>query len=91
MTQVLVEHDPSPMKLEVMQVDDWPCVKEPEGQFERDYSSSETSYIAEGAGNIELADGSVVMFGAGDLLTVMPETCCVWNITEAIERYYSKG
>ena len=91
MNQVLVEHDPSPMKLEVMQVEDWPCVREPTSVNPRQYQDTETSYIVEGAGEIELPDGTRVKFSEGDLITVMPDTECVWHITEAIERHYAKG
>ena len=91
MNQVLVEQDPSPMKLEVLNVDDWPILSEPVGEVKRHCERTETSYILEGAGNI-VADGKVaVPFQAGDLVTVMPETQCVWNITEAIQRHYSNG
>lgn len=91
MNKVLVEQDPSPMKLEVLGVDDWPVAREAVGTSERNYQQSETSYILEGSGKIEIQGDQPVSFSAGDLVTVMPETCCVWNITEAIERHYSKG
>ncbi len=79
------------MKLEVLNVEDWPLVKEPVGRVARSHDHTETSYILEGAGNIIAADDDPVYFRAGDLVTVMPETQCVWNITEEIERHYAKG
>jgi uncharacterized cupin superfamily protein len=91
MNKVLVEQDPSPMKLEVLGVDDWPVAREAVGVSKREYTVSETSYIIEGSGEIKIPDNESVSFSAGDLVTVMPETCCIWNITEAIERHYSKG
>ena len=53
MPQVLVEHDPSPMKLEVLDVEEWPTVIEPVGSSEHVYRQTETSYIVGGAGVIE--------------------------------------
>ena len=91
MNQILVEHDPSPMKLEVLNVDDWPVMREAVGQVKRHYPQTELSYIVEGGGSITADGAAPVYFGPGDLVTVMPQTQCVWNITEAIERHYSNG
>ncbi len=79
------------MKLEVLNVDEWPLMKEAVGSVPRSYEHTETSYILEGAGNIVASNCQPVHFNVGDLVTVMPETECVWNITEEIERHYSKG
>lgn len=79
------------MKLEVLGVDDWPMIRESPGDSERHYPSTETSYIARGGGHIHVKDEEPQGFSAGDLITVLPDTLCVWYITEAIERYYSKG
>ena len=91
MSAILVEQSPSPMKLEVLGVDDWPIVTEPVGTTERYNEDTETSFIADGAGEITVKDEDPVAFATGDLVTVMPHTRCVWNITEAIERHYYKG
>ncbi len=91
MNQVLIEQSPSPMKLEVLNVDDWAVARDPEGVAERYYPQTEMSYIVDGAGTITTPEGDVVQFASGDLLTIMPETHCVWYITEAIERHYNKG
>ncbi len=91
MSRVLIEHSPSPMKLEVIGVDDWPVVREAPGSYRKYCVNTETSYITRGAGDIRVADEPAIRFGAGDLVTVMPDTECAWNITEEIERHYSKG
>ena len=91
MAKILVEHSPSPMKLEVLNVDDWPIVREPSGMIERHYDQTETSYIAEGEGVIHSEDGDTIEFYEGDMITILPDTSCRWNITEPIERHYYKG
>jgi len=91
MGQVLIEKSPSPMKLEVLNVDHWSIDQKAEGEVEFYYEDTETSLIIEGAGEIRAADGTSVGFSAGDLVTIMPGTRCVWHITEAIERHYHKG
>ena len=91
MNKVLVEQNPSPMKLEVLGIDDWPVTRDAIGTSERNYPQSETSYILEGSGEIRVPNNETISITAGDLITVMPETRCVWNITEEIERHYYKG
>ena len=91
MSKVLIEQNPSPMKLEVLGVDDWPVTREAIGTSERHYPYSETSYIIEGSGEIRVLNEETISFTAGDLITVMPETRCIWYITEEIERHYYKG
>jgi hypothetical protein len=91
LSRVLIENSPSPLKLEVLGVDDWPVAMEPAGESERYCPHTETSYIESGAGHILVEGDTPLEFAAGDLVTVMPDTRCVWNITEAIERHYYKG
>lgn len=91
MTGVLIEHDPSPMKLEVLSVEDWPLQSDPVGRSERNYSRTETSFVIAGEGLLQEPGEKAVPVGAGDLVTIMPDTICTWTITKAIERHYSKG
>ena len=91
MAVVLVEHYPSPLKLEVLGVFDWPESRE-SGQREfAGVPTTETSYILEGAARISFADQPPVEVSEGDLVTIMPHTACVWIITKAIVRHYSNG
>jgi len=91
MSNLLVESDPSPMKLEILNVDDWPVTKEACGSVSRSNNATEMHYIVEGAGEIFTEAGDHIRFAAGDMVTVMPDTTCTWNITEAIERHSSSG
>ena len=91
MPNILIEKAPSPMKLEIMGVDDWQTERwEPGVHFEF-CSIVQTNHIACGCGSISVADEGEYDFDEGDLITVMPETECQWNITEAIERFYKNG
>ncbi len=91
MPSVLRESSPSPMKLEVLGVDDWPVSHHSPSLWNRYIEQTEMSYILSGAGEIHVQDEPAVSFIAGDLITVMPDTTCIWNITEAIERHYKTG
>ena len=48
MSEITVEHNPSPAKLEVMGVYDWPIWTKEISQFPWRYDSNETCYILEG-------------------------------------------
>lgn len=98
MNLVLVENDPSPMKLEVLGAEDWPLVVDSIGTVERTINNTETSYILDGEAQIVVQGELPIIIKEGDLLTIMPHTQCVWTITKAIHRhcnaatdYSSKG
>ncbi len=91
MSNVLVESDPSPMKLEILNVDDWPVETLVCGAMSRSNRGTEMHYIIEGAGEITTNNGDHITFAAGDMVTVMPDTTCTWNITESVEKHSSIG
>ncbi len=91
MSSVLIEHDPSPMKLEVLGVEDWPVCNDAVSLQEKSYDQTETTFIIQGRAEITPRDGKTVIINAGDLVTFLPDACCMWNITEAMERHYSQG
>lgn len=88
---VLVEHDPSPLKLEVLGVFEWPVSEESGQRTHRCQPGTETSYILEGEARVDVPGQPPVDVSEGDLVTVMPQTECVWTITKAIVRHYSNG
>ena len=87
MGAILVEHDPSPMKLEVLGVEDWPVGGEEVSVFDKVYGGTETSYILRGRAEITPEGGETVVVRPGDLVTFMPDTRCTWRIIEAMERH----
>jgi hypothetical protein len=87
MNLALVENDPSPMKLEVLGAEDWPLVIDSIGSFERTIDSTEISYIIDGEAEIVAEGEPPINIKEGDLLTIMPDTQCVWTITKAIQRH----
>ena len=91
MTQVLVEKYPSPMKLEVLNVDDWPILQHEAGRFETCEERTETSLIVEGEAEIQVDGEQPVVIREGDLVTILPGTRCSWHITKAIKRHHSLG
>ncbi len=87
MPQALVESDPSPMKLEILDVEDWPMIINEIGEFEVTTIATETSYIVEGEAKIVDGEGSIVSVASGDLLALLPEGQYRWTITKEIHRH----
>ncbi len=91
MNDILIEHDPSPMKLEAMGMEDWPIGADPVSVREKSYDRTETTFILRGRADLTPQGGGTVEIVRGDLVTFLPETRCTWNITEAMERHYRTG
>ncbi|MGI9311349.1 MAG: cupin domain-containing protein [bacterium] len=84
---ILVERDPSPMKLEVLGAEQWPLRTEPVAVQMRDYARTATMLVVRGRARITPQHGPDVAIGDGDLVTFLPRTRCTWRITEALEMH----
>ena len=91
MPSVLVEQNPSPMKLEVMGVEDWPLRVDAEGALDAESADTGTSYIVRGEAVLQASGEDPVAVGEGDLVVILPGTRCRWTITKEIERHHSNG
>ena len=91
MSKILVEHDPSPMKLEVMGVEDWPIWTKDVSTFEWHYEKTETCYLLEGDVIIKPDAGDPVRLRAGDLVTFLAELSCTWEIRAPVKKHYRLG
>ena len=91
MDQILREHNPSPMKLDVMNVDYWPIWKKEVSTFPWSYDQSETCYILEGRVIVTPDGGEPVELGRGDLVTFPAGLSCTWQILEPIRKHYTFG
>jgi len=91
MGMITVEHNPSPAKLEVMGVYDWPVWEKEASVFPWRYDQKETCYFLrgrvivtpEGGDPVEMAEGDLVIFPAG--------MSCIWDIREDVEKHYDPG
>lgn len=88
MSEITVEHNPSPAKLEVMGVYDWPIWAKEVSQFPWTYDSSETCYILEGEVIVIPEGGQPVQLGEGDLVTFSAGMSCTWQIRRDIKKHY---
>ncbi len=91
MTNILVEHDPSPMKLEVLGVDDWPVWTKEVSTFVWRYDQTETCYFLEGEAIVTPEGGEAVRMCAGDLVTFLAGFSCTWDVRTPVRKHYRVG
>lgn len=88
---ILCEHHPSPAKLEVLGVEQWPIWRKEPSTFDWHYEQPETCYILRGRFRVTPVDGESSEFGRGDLITFPAGLSCTWEILEAVEKHYDFG
>lgn len=69
----------------------WPIWTGPVSRFDWDYTQTETCLIIEGSVTVtdRPENGDSVSFGPGDLVVFPVGLKCVWDIKEAVRKYYS--
>ncbi|MDH3377225.1 MAG: cupin domain-containing protein, partial [Gammaproteobacteria bacterium] len=67
MSELLVEHNPSPLKLEVLGVDDWPVRTENVSTFSARYETTEVSFVTAGEAIITTQSGESILVREGDI------------------------
>lgn len=91
MSEIMIEHNPSPAKLEVMGVYDWPIWTKEISQFPWHYDSDETCYILAGEVMVTPDGGQPIQLGEGDLVTFPAGMSCHWQIQSNIKKHYKLG
>ncbi len=91
MSDILVEHHPSPAKLEVMGVESWPTWSKEVSEFPWHYDQTETCYILEGEVIVTPEGGEPVRIAAGDLVTFPKGLTCTWKVLSPVRKHYTFG
>lgn len=89
MDQILIEHNPSEAKLDVMGIYGWPTWSKEVSNFPWSYDRQETCYILEGEVIVTPDGGEPVEIVAGDLVTFPKGMSCTWDIKEDIKKHYN--
>jgi uncharacterized cupin superfamily protein len=85
---ILCEHNPSPAKLEVLGVYDWPVWKRGVDRFPWSYQAQETCYFLRGKVIVTPQEGAPQELGRGDLVTFPAGLSCTWEVLEPVEKHY---
>lgn len=86
--QILVEHNPSHAKLEVMGVFEWPIWEKAASTFPWKYDQQETCYLLEGEVIVTPEGGEPVRIQRGDLVTFPAGMACSWKILRDVKKHY---
>ena len=86
--RIILERNPSPMKLEVMGVERWGIWRKEASTFPWTYNQQETCYILRGRFTVTPDGGEPQEFKRGDLITFPAGMSCTWDIHEDVEKYY---
>ncbi len=89
--EILREHKPSPAKLEVLGVYDWPVWRKEVSTFPWKYDVPETCYFLRGRVIVAPDGGQPVELGRGDLVTFPAGLSCTWEVLEPVEKHYDVG
>jgi uncharacterized cupin superfamily protein len=88
---IYCEHNPSPAKLEVLGVYDWPVWSKEVSKFPWTYKDQESCYIIKGRIIVTPDGGEPQEFKRGDFITFPQGLSCHWQVVEAVEKYYRFG
>ncbi|MGF1639651.1 MAG: cupin domain-containing protein [Rhodospirillales bacterium] len=80
-----------PTAAEIAAMKRCPIWSKEESVFDWAYDAEETCYLLEGEVEVTAEDGSVVAFGAGDLVTFPKGLKCVWDVRRAVRKHYRFG
>ncbi|MCP5142184.1 MAG: cupin domain-containing protein [Chromatiales bacterium] len=90
-TIITVEHNPSPAKLDVLWVEEWPIWQKEESEFPWTYDEKEMCYLLAGEAIVTPDGGEPVTIKAKDLVTFPKGMSCTWQITKAVRKHYRFG
>jgi len=88
MSNITVEHNPAPVKLETMGVYDWPVWTKEVSTFPWSYDQNEMCYFLEGKVTVTPDGGDPVTMGEGDLVSFPKGMSCTWEISEPVTKHY---
>ena len=89
MDQILIEHNPSEAKLDVMGIYGWPVWSKEVSTFPWSYDRQESCYILEGKVIVTPDGGEPVEIVEGDMVTFPKGMSCTWDIKENIKKHYN--
>jgi len=88
MNAILIEHNVTPAKLDVLYIEDWPLWSKEVSEFDWTYDNTETCYVIEGKAIITPVNEDPVTIESGDLVIFPKGMKCVWKIIEPLEKHY---
>ncbi|MFA6180279.1 MAG: cupin domain-containing protein [Methylophilaceae bacterium] len=91
MSNIIVEHSPSPETLKALDVSNWPTWSKDVSVFPWTFSTQEIAYILDGEVTVTPKGGAPVSFAKGDLVTFPAGMSCTWDVKKALRKHYQLG
>ena len=91
MDQILIEHNPSEAKLDVMGIYGWPVWSKEVSTFPWSYDRQESCYILEGKVIVTPDGGEPVEIVEGDMVTFPKGMSCTWEIRKDVKKHFVFG
>jgi uncharacterized cupin superfamily protein len=88
MSNIVVEHNPDPSRLESLGVSKWPTWTKEISVFPWVFPEQEIAYILEGECVITPEGGQAVTFGKGDLVTFPAGLKASWEVKQPLHKHY---
>jgi len=88
---ITVEHNLSPVKQDVLGIDNWPIWSKEVSTFSFTYDQTEKCYFLEGEATVTPDGGEPVHLTEGDYVIFPAGLSCTWEITEDVEKHYDIG
>jgi len=88
MSTIEVVHNPSPERLEQLNISSWPIWEKEASSFPWHYDSEEVCYFLQGAVTVTPEGGAPVTMGEGDLVTFPAGMSCHWEIHTTVRKHY---
>ncbi|XP_057534548.1 uncharacterized protein LOC130812919 [Amaranthus tricolor] len=95
---IIVEKNPSKSRLAELGITSWPKWACAAGKYKLRYDAEETCYLVKGkvraypkrkGGQSTESTTSYVEFGAGDLVTFPQGLSCTWDVSLAVDKFYT--
>ncbi|KAG9446837.1 hypothetical protein H6P81_012965 [Aristolochia fimbriata] len=86
---IVVERNPSQLRLAELGIKSWPKWGCPPGKFPLKFDAQETCYLLKGRVKAYMKGSTeVVEFGAGDLVVIPQGLSCTWDVSVAVDKHY---
>ncbi|WP_319379564.1 cupin domain-containing protein [Thiomicrorhabdus sp.] len=86
--QITVESHPPQIKLEELQVAQWPIWEKEASDFPWHYDMEEICYLLDGSVTVTPEGGEPVQIRAGDLVIFPRGMSCRWDIHHPVRKHY---
>ncbi|MCX7886202.1 MAG: cupin domain-containing protein [Verrucomicrobiae bacterium] len=91
MSEIKIERNPSPERLQALGVRSWPIWEKEVSEFPWYYDETETCLFLEGEVEVTPKDGKPVRISKGDLVTFPQGMSCTWKILKPVRKHYHFG